>query len=312
MHSVPSTRAFTEWPRERLGVASWDVATVHELTLAAWTEFCGLAEHVDLGAASRVPGWSGHDLLVHLGTWPERAALDQSAARARSGDFEVTFDVDSSNDAIIAAHAEDSRGDVLGALHESRGRLDRFFDSGEATELGTRWTASHLGPLPLLTVVTAACYELAVHALDLEPAGAPHPSGELLYAGVASLVDVTGALAARHDIATTVTAAAPDRGWRFTTYDDGGWLTEPVADGSVHGCGVSGPMRDLLDVSAGRANATTMMMRGRLRPHGLPQFLKLSLLLEEVPGLPGGRALQAAAGRLGGAGRLVRKLPGLR
>ena len=312
MHSVPSTTGFTEWPRERLGVASWDLASVRDLTLAAWQEFCELAEHVDLGAPSRVPGWSGHDVLVHLGTWPERAALDESASRARNGDFDAMFDVDASNDQLIAAHAEDSRDGVLGALHESRARLDRFFHSDEAAELGTRWTASHVGPLPLLSVVAAACYELAVHALDLEPAGAPEPSAELLYAGAASMVDVTGALAARHDIVTMVTAAASDRGWRFTTYDDGGWQTEPVTDGSVHGCGVSGPLRDMLDVSAGRANATTMMMRGRLRPHGLPQFLKLSPLLEEVPGLPGGKALKGAVGRLGGAGKLMRKLPGLR
>jgi len=74
---------------------------------------------------------------------------------------------------------------------------------------------SVLGPLPLSTLVGAGAYELAVHALDLAPAGARAPSTTLLSAGVAALVDTTGALAARCDISAGAACLSPEGGWAF-------------------------------------------------------------------------------------------------
>lgn len=61
---------------------------------------------------------------------------------------------------------------MLGALEAAREAVDGFFAGPDCTALGLTPTASLLGPLPVLTVISAGCYELAVHALDLVSSGA--------------------------------------------------------------------------------------------------------------------------------------------
>ena len=43
-----------------------------------------------------------------------------------------------------------------------------------------------------------------------------------------------------------------------------------------------------------------------MRVHGLADIVRLAPIVDEVPGLPGGPALQAAARWVAGAGRLLR------
>ena len=158
-------------------------------------------------------------------------------------------------------------------------------------------------------LISAGTYELAVHALDLAPCGAPPPAPVLLDRGVAALIDVTGALAARAGVDVALTAMTPTGGWRFTSGDDG-WTTEPVPAGRVDGVGVRGSAADLLDASAGRSGLPQLLLARRLQVHQLPQWMRLAPLLEEVPGLPGGPALRAAVGGLSGVAGGVGKVLG--
>jgi hypothetical protein len=66
----------------------------------------------------------------------------------------------------------------------------------------------------------------------------------------------------------------------------------------------------LLDASAGRRNVPALLARRRLRLRRGPALLALAPLLERVPGLPGGPALRAATGILGGVGRVAGTLGG--
>jgi hypothetical protein len=182
--------------------------------------------------------------------------------------------------------------------------------------LGRRAAQSMVGPLPVLTIVHAASYELAVHALDLGPCGAPAPAAGLLDAGVAALVDVTGALASRTGRTAAVTVMTPAGGWRGAVpVRGGGWVTERVAAGPVRGTAVFGTATDLLDASAGRVVIPRLLVTGRIRIHDVPGLLRLAPIVTEIPGIPGGPALRIASRALAGAGgalSLLPRLPGLR
>ncbi|CAN5594687.1 hypothetical protein BH24ACT13_BH24ACT13_02830 [soil metagenome] len=295
-----------------------------ELIVAAWNAFLAVAERADLTAASRLPGWTGHDVCVHLGGWPEHRTLDRMRAAARrrkpatphpgvDTEAEPAAHPDDVNEHLVAAHRGAHRDEVLNALREARDSVADFLPTPEAARLRRRPVPSPLGPLPLLTLVHASTYELAVHAADLRPCGGGEPDDALLQAGLGSLVDVTGALAARQGRAVAVTARTPTGGWTVRSGDSGGWRTvrreaaEAVlpTDGVV----VEGSPATLLDVSAGRIAVPPLLLRRELRLHDIPGLLELAPIVEAVPGLPGGLALRAAAGYVGGAGRLLRRLP---
>ena len=159
---------------------------------------------------------------------------------------------------------------------------------------------SVVGPLPLLTIVNAGAYELAVHALDLGAAATP----ALTEAGLAALVDVTGVFAHRRGLRTELTAWTGGRGWQVRT-DAAGWRTAPVT-ARPPGAAVEGPAALLLDVSAGRRAVPPLLASRTLKVPGLPDLVRLVPILEEIPGLPGGPALRAAARWIGGTGRLLR------
>ena len=179
-----------------------------------------------------------------------------------------------------------------------------MFPSTAAAEHGPTPVSSALGPLPVTTLLSAVCYELAVHALDLTSTGAPGPSPLLLDRGLAALIDVTGALASRSGVDITLTAQTPNGGWQFTS-DTSGWETVPVATGRFEGTGVRGSAVDLLDTSAGRANLGQLLLTRRLQVQQLPSFMRLAPLLHEVPGLPGGAALRTAVGGLGSVTKML-------
>ena len=312
-HSAPIAPSDDE-----LGLASWEPSDLAGVVLPAWDDFLALAAELDLDGPSRLKGWTARDVCVHLGSWPgsrsflrmrdeaerDEAAADWTEHRA------PTFDQDAHNEAVLEARGRAPREDVLAALHESRAEVAAFLGSDEASVLGGRPVRSVLGPLPLSTLVGAGAYELAVHALDLAPAGGRAPSATLLSAGVAALVDTTGALAARCEISAGAACLSPEGGWAFAAVP-GAWTTLELPSMPQGWAAVEGRAADLLDASAGRRAVPPMLARRDLRLHHVTGLLALAPIVEAVPGLPGGTALSAAIRNVRGLSRLVRRLPGV-
>lgn len=286
------------------GLAGGDRAELGKAVLECWDAFLEVVTHpeTDLSKPSRLPGWSGADLCAHLGTWDGRSSLDVIAASARAGNAKglTTAEVDAQNAEVIRAHKGQ---DVVAALRASRDAVSDLLDSGDLDELALEPASSPLGALPLLTVLHAGCFELAVHALDLEPCGAPKPSQVLLDRGLAALIDVTGGLAAKEGLRTRLTARSDSGGWTFTALDNG-WTTEPCDAGTCKGATIRGPVEAILDAASGRSNPVQQVLRRKLKVSDLPAFVSLAPILDAAPGLPGGRALKAAAGGVGRLGKL--------
>ena len=298
----------------RCGLAETDPAELGAAVLAAWDAFLDVVRSpaTDLTRPSRLPGWSGADVCVHLGAWDDAQVLEGVLASARAGGQGEPGDPDAGNAALVAAHRDASVSEVVDALEAARARLAAFFASPDAGELGRALSRSGVGPLPVLSLVHAGCYELAVHALDLAPCGAPMPDATLLDRGLAALIDVTGALCARSGIDIALTAQAAGGGWRFRSGADG-WTTERSAAGEFTGVGVRGTPADLLDTSAGRSNLLQLLVTRRLVVQQLPQFMRLAPLLDDVPGIPGGAVLKTAVSALSGvSGGVTRALGRLR
>ncbi|HVF20983.1 MAG TPA: maleylpyruvate isomerase N-terminal domain-containing protein, partial [Mycobacteriales bacterium] len=283
------------------GLASGDLADLSARVLASWDEFLSLATTADLSAPSRLPGWRGREVLLHLGTWDDRVTLTELIASAKAGAPGEPYDADSGNEVVIRAHAGATDDEVLQALQRSRDAVAAFFKRGFRS-YATSPAMSTLGPLPLAGIVHAGCYELAVHALDLAPCGARRPDDLLLNAGLGALIDVTGGLAARHGIHVPVSAQTPDGGWR-TDIDGDTWRTERTDPGKVDGPAILGSAVDVLDASAGRAAVPLLLLQRRIVVQDLTQFLRLAPLVEEVPGIPGAALLKRAASTVSGVTR---------
>ena len=297
----------------RCGLAETDPTELGAAVLGAWDAFLDVvtAPTTDLSRPSRLAGWSGADVCIHLGAWDDAQVLADVLTSARTGGGGQAGDPDGVNAALVAAHRHASPAQVVEALEGARARIAAFFASPDVHDLGRALSRSSVGPLPVLSLVHAGCYELAVHALDLAPCGAPGPDARLLDRGLAALIDVTGALSARAGVDITLTGQAPDGGWRFRSGTDG-WTTERSPAGPFDGVGVHGSARDLLDASAGRASLPQLLVTRRLVVHQLPQWMRLAPLLDDVP-LPGGAALKTAVSGLSGvAGGITRALGRLR
>jgi uncharacterized protein (TIGR03083 family) len=288
----------------RAGLASLPLDEQRDRVLASWDGFLAAAQEVDLDRPSRLPGWTGHDVLVHVGDWPGVATLDTLLAEARSGTVPPPYDPDVINAAVVAAHRGVPGADVLAAVRRSRDRLAEWFAAPDAADgplaFGPAPVRSAVGVLPLLTVVNAGGYELAVHALDL----GVRPDDGLLDAGLAALVDVTGVFAHRRGLRSSLTAWTGRSGWQVRT-DGDGWVTSAVRE-RPPGATVEGDAAVLLDASAGRRAVPALLASRTMRVHGLADIVRLAPIVDEVPGLPGGPALKAAARWLSGAGRLLR------
>jgi uncharacterized protein (TIGR03083 family) len=301
----------------RRGLADLDPPHLGREVLACWDAFLALvaAPSTDLSRPSRLRGWTGRDTCIHLGDWPDAQVLERLLASAREGGSGPATRPDDVNAVLVEAHRDASTEEVIEALHRSRARLAAFFASDDAVRFGRAPARSAVGPLPVLTLVHAGCYELAVHALDLAPCGAPAPPEHLLQRALAALVDITGALSSGAGVEMVLTGQTPTGGWRFTSGEDG-WTTEPVAPGSFEGTGVRGSAVDLLDTSAGRSHVAQLVVTRRLQVQQMQHFMNLAPLLDAVPGLPGGPALKSAVGGLhglgSGVGRLLGRLPGRR
>ena len=305
----------------RCGIAETAVPVLRDAVLDAWDAFLEVARSADLTRPSRLPGWSGADTCIHLGDWDDHRVLASIEHTARTGGApDAVHDPDASNARLVAAHRDASPAQVLASLERSRDALATWFDGPGPAEIGLATCGSAVGPLPLLSLLHAGVYELAVHALDLHPCGAAAPPPSLLDRGLAALLDVTGALSARAGIDLTVTAQAPAGGWAFTSGPDG-WTTSPVPAGPFAGVGVRGSAADLLDASCGRTALPLLLVSRRLQVQQLTSFMRLAPLLSQVPGLPGGAALRAGVGGVGavtgsvgavagGVGKLLGRLRG--
>ncbi len=297
----------------RTGVADSDPSELGREVLACWDEFLDVVRDpaTDLSRRSRLSNWSGRDLLVHLGHWDDSPVLDSLVASARTGALDDSPPPDRANDALVAAHRDTSTEQVVAAVQEGRDRIAAFFEGDQAAEIGRLLSRSTVGPLPVLSLLHAGTYELAVHALDLAPCGAPRPAAHLLDRGLAALVDVTGALSARAGVEITLAGTTPDGGWQFTSGPDG-WSTERHPSTTVDGIGVQASVTDLLDASAGRTSVPQLLLTRRLHVAQMQQWMRLAPLLEDVPGLPGGAALRTTvhglSGVAGGVGRLLGRL----
>ncbi|MPQ97056.1 maleylpyruvate isomerase family mycothiol-dependent enzyme [Modestobacter sp. I12A-02628] len=290
------------------GMADAGRDEVGRRVLAAWDAFLAQATAADLSRPTRLPGWRVHDVCVHLGVWHDHAALADLVAGAHAGGSGAPPDVDAVNARVVGAHRDAARAEVLAALQRARQATADLL-AREPAWLDTAPTMSTVGRLPLLGVVFAQCYELAVHGLDLQAAGAPAVAAEVLHSGLGALADVTGALAAACSITTRTTLATPDGGWSSAAGPDG-WTLRAVPAGPVTGTGVEAAAPLLLEAAAGRTNPVAALARRRLVLHDLPGLLALAPIVHAAPGIPGGPVLQLAARTLGGAGGLLGRLRG--
>src|SRR4051794_12205172 len=288
------------------GMADAGRDQVGRMVLGAWDAFLGQAAGVDLERATRLPGWRAQEVCVHLGVWPDHAALADLVTDARSGGTGEPADPDAANARITAAHRDASRAEVLAALRAARAATESYL-TDEPAELDTAPTVSTVGRLPMLSVVLGQAYELAVHGLDLASAGAPAPPGAVLQSGVAALADGTGALAAAEGITGGAALATPDGGWAFAA-DDTGWTVRRLAAGEVPGTAVEAPADLLLDAASGRVNPVVALARRRLKVHQLAGLMQLAPIVQSAPGIPGGPILQLAARTLGTTGGLLGRL----
>ena len=269
--------------------------TVRAMVLGAWDAFLTVANAADLDRPTRLPGWRGQEVCVHLGVWDGYHALAGLVASARSGGGGGTPDVDAANAQVTRAHRSAPRARVLEALRRHRDEVQSYLETAPP-ELDTAPTAGPVGVLPLLSIILGECYELAVHALDLGDSGAGSPPASLLDSGLAALTDVTGALAAAHDVPGRATLLAPTGGWRFEA-GQGGWQVEPVParTPTLPGPAVTGEAAVILEASAGRANPVGLLARRRLGLHDAAGLLALTPLVDLAPNLPGGPILRVAA-----------------
>jgi len=277
---------------------------VGPLVLGAWDAFLRVARSTDLQRRTRLPGWRGQEVCVHLGVWDDYAALDGLVAAARGGGTGELPDVDAANARVAQAHRAAPRADVLAALERHRDGV-RAYLADAPKALDDAPTPGPVGMLPLLTTILAEAYELAVHALDLRDAGAGDPPPALLDAGLAALAEVTGALAAAHGVRGGAALVTPEGGWCFDADEDGWRVDHLPARSQPAGAVVRGEAPVLLDASAGRANPVGLLARRKLGISDAAGLLALAPLVDVAPNIPGGPLLRVAARTLSGAAGLL-------
>ncbi len=293
------------------GVLSSDPTGAAARTLEAWDHFIALAEQADLHAVARAKGRLGRQVVLPLGRWPQTRSLAQVLADAQAGRTAPPVDLEREEREVVAAQADASDTQVLAALQAARADLAAFLAASPPPGLLAAPTASPLGPLPVLTLLHAVAYQLAVGALDLEPCGPTAPA-RLLELAVVALVDTTGALAARQGVAGSITAIMPGSVWGFAAVR-GAWRTAELERplGAPQTPAVEATARVIVDITSGRnLNVPGLWRDGSLVTHDLAGLSRLTPVLEQVPGIPGGTALRTASRALSGVGRILGRLPG--
>src|SRR3954452_2660435 len=106
---------------------------VGPLVLGAWDAFLRVARSTDLQRRTRLPGWRGQEVCVHLGVWDDYAALDGLVAAARGGGTSPVPDVDAANAAVTSAHRAAPRAEVLSALERHRDAVRSYLSDAPPT-----------------------------------------------------------------------------------------------------------------------------------------------------------------------------------
>jgi len=297
-------------PDER-GVASADPLAAAQRTLGAWDRFVEAAEQADLAGPTRSHGRSGRELLVIVAAYPDDRGLAGLLEQGRSGAAPGGIDADAADARVLARAGDVDDARAIDALRAARAELARAVGSGRIEELALCPVSSVLGPLPLLTLLHAATYRLAVAALDLVPCGA-RPDPGLLVDGVGGVVDTFGAVAARQGVEASLAALLPEATWAFGSRQ-GAWRTVRLEAGDrPPGPAVAATATVVLDVTSGRATDVAGLWRRReLVTHDPAGMLALLPVLEHVPGLPGTATLGMLARYAGGLGRLLGRWPRL-
>lgn len=291
--------AFTDPPSPTdRGLASADPIGLAERTFGAWADFRASIDAVDIDATTRWKKRRARSVIAKVGDWPESRQLPQILADARAGKLE-RIDQDAIDDAVVAAHEDDSRDDLLEAIDRSRDSVSNWIDDKGPAGIGLIPVGSPLGELPVSTYLHAAAFQLAIASRDLVPAGSVE-SDRLILAGLRALVDTTGALAARMGIDTTFAVVTPI-GSVVTVAGNGGWTVTDIDAAHLDDQlpGLSGDAATLLDVAAGRRNPVTAIRGPEISINQMKQLMRLAPIAQENPGLPGGPVLRKAAGILG-------------
>ena len=278
---------------EERGLATTRPDTMAADALAAWDALLMAADECDLTLPARAHGWSGIQVLLPFGDWPEHRTLTNILDDARSG---VTGTVDQADDVrrVHAAHSDVSPQEAMDAVRRSRDALRAWIEAGGPQDEGLLPTRSLLGTLPVLTLAHATAFQIAVSARDLQACGA-RPHDELTATGLLALVDTTGALAARQRATASMTVRTPSAflgtgsdgtGWRTADLSE---LTEPLGPGIIATAAV------VIDIASGRASVPSLYSSGQIAVTDLTGLLALAPIIEGVPGIPAGASLARAA-----------------
>src|ERR1700712_3675489 len=93
---------------------------IRKRVLAGWDAFLEVAEGADFEQKSRLPGWRGAEIAIHLGSWPDHNAVAGLIDSARSGAAEKPVDVDEVNAEVTEKHRDASREEIFEALRRNR------------------------------------------------------------------------------------------------------------------------------------------------------------------------------------------------
>src|SRR5262245_24132700 len=118
-----------------IGLAGTDPSALGDRILAAWDAFLDCAAAADLSRPSRLPGWTGRDVCVHLGAWDGEDPVDELLATARSGlPHDHPPSADDMNAVKLARHADVSAQEALDAVRRGRDSVAKAFTLPELAE----------------------------------------------------------------------------------------------------------------------------------------------------------------------------------
>lgn len=308
-----------------LGLITSDRSHVARQTQWAWQSFAELlgeiaeADNFDTplrSTDSRGRRQTIRDIAIGIGSWPGARTVTEIVEDAQAG-LHGDLDQDSVIEALRAEHRHAPTAEVLAQVTASVAGIERFcadIADAECTaaQVADAPVRSLLGTLPVLTLLHAATYQLAVYSLDIAAAGPGLPAlpKGLTHAGVEALVDVTGAIAARQQLGAAIAARTPEgvvatrslgptvdaSVGQTTAAFPGSWHTVRLPAGaSVDAPSVTASSRTFIEVTTGRVgNIPALMLKRELVLDDIPGLLHITPVLEGVPGLPGGAALRTA------------------
>ena len=287
------------------GMASGDLEALCNNILTAWDLFVEVIASADLDRPSRKSGWTGREIVAKMGAWECGIQLSDLEADARLGRAGF-YDGDEIDERVRKNATQHQPSAVVAAVVAARSETAQWLSSANQEEFGLTCTSSPLGPLPLLTVLHARAYQLALAALDLEVCGAEVPE-QLIQIGLMALVDTTGALAARQRVEGSFAAITSDlivaSGSRA-----GNWKTAVLTEEPEFGPGVVAPARTILEITSGRTNLRYLYASGAIRVRDLGGLLRLAPALSGVPGIPPLGAVGRAMSLVDAVGGVVGRL----